>query len=71
MPNPSRLCDRLDDGHMTAVVHRRWGSSYPLSRFMAGCPILILMASLTFLFNQIFSSLASSTLTHKLKESER
>ena len=38
MPNPPRSRDRLDDGHMTAEVHR---SSYPWSRFMAGCPILI------------------------------
>ena len=66
MPNPPRSCDRLDDGHMTAEVHRRWGggSSYPWSRFMADCTILISMASLTFLFNQL-SSLAS-TLTLSL-----
>ena len=66
MPHPPRSCDSLDDDHMTAEVHRRWGggSSYPWSRFMAGCPILILMASLTFLFNQT-SSLAS-TLTLSL-----
>ena len=36
MPTPSRSCDRLDDDHVTAEVHRRWGgSSYPWSRFMA------------------------------------
>ena len=65
MPTPPRSRDRLDDGHMTAEVHRRWGgSSYPWSRFMAGCPILISMASLTFLLNQP-SSLAS-TLTLKV-----
>ena len=23
-------CDRLDDGHMTAEVHRRWGELVPL-----------------------------------------
>ena len=57
-PKCLTLRDRLDDDHMTAEVHRRWGSSYPWSRFMAGCPILILMASLTFLFNQM-SCLAS------------
>ena len=27
MPNPPRSCDRLDDDHMTAVVHRRWGGA--------------------------------------------
>ena len=26
---------------MTTEVHRRWGSSYPWSRFMAGCTMLI------------------------------
>ena len=55
MPHPPRSCDNLDDDHMKAEVHRRWGggggSSYPWSRFMAGCPILISMASLTFLFS--------------------
>ena len=25
MPHPPRSCDRLDDDHMTAEVHRRWG----------------------------------------------
>ena len=51
----------LDDDHMTALVHRRWGSSYSWSRFMAGCPILISLASLTFCFSHISS--VSSTLT--------
>ena len=62
VPNPPRSCDpsdRLDDDHMTAEVHRRCGGSYPWSRIMAGCTILISMASLTFLFNQL-SSLAST-----------
>ena len=52
---------RLDDDHMTAIVHRRWGRSYSWSRFMVGCPILISLASLTFRFSQISS--LSSTLT--------
>ena len=60
----SRSSDRLDDGHMTAVFHRRWGNSYPWSRFMAGWSILISMASLTFLFNQM-SSLASNLTLHE------
>ena len=30
MPNPPRSCDRLDDDHMTADVHRRWGELIPL-----------------------------------------
>ena len=60
MPNPPRSCDRLDDDHMTAEVTCRWGELVP----PAGCPILISMASLTFLFNQM-SSLAS-TLTLSL-----
>ena len=25
MPHPPRSCDRLDDDHMIAEVHRRWG----------------------------------------------
>ena len=29
-PNPPRSCDRRDDDHMTAVVHRRWGELVPL-----------------------------------------
>ena len=42
MASPPRSCDRLDDDHMTAVVHRRWvGSLYPWSQFMACCPNLI------------------------------
>ena len=67
MPHPPRSCDSLDDDHMTAEVHRRWGggSSYLWSRFMAGCPISISMASLTFLFKNQTSSLAS-TLTLSL-----
>ena len=37
MPHSLRSCDRLDDDHMPAEVHRRWGgSSYPWSQFMAG-----------------------------------
>ena len=28
MASPTRSCDRLDDDHMTAVGHRRRGSSY-------------------------------------------
>ncbi len=59
-------------GHVIALTTITWqhkfivdgGSSYPWSRFMAGCPILISMASLIFLFNQT-SSLAS-TLTLSL-----
>ena len=39
------------------------GSSYPWSRFMAGCPILILMASLNFLFNQMSSLPSTLTLS--------
>ena len=27
MPTPPRSRDRLDDGHMTAEVHRRWGGA--------------------------------------------
>ena len=30
VPNPPRSCDRLDDDHMTAEVHRRWGELVPL-----------------------------------------
>ena len=30
MPHPPRSCDRLDDDHMTAEVHRRWGELVPL-----------------------------------------
>ena len=59
---------RLDDSltwQQTFIVDG--GSSYPWSRFMAGCPILISMASLTFLLNQM-SSLAS---TLKVRSYER
>ena len=52
---PLRSCDCLDDDHMTAVGHRRWEELVPWSRFMAGCPIFIFMASLTFLLNQMSS----------------
>ena len=34
MPNTQRSCDRLDDDHMTSEVRRRWGISYPWSKFM-------------------------------------
>ena len=45
----------------TGVVNRKSGSLYPWSRFMAACPILISLASLTFLFSLVSS--LSSTLT--------
>ena len=65
MSHPPRSCDSLDDDHMTAEVHRRWGggSSYPWSWFMAGCPILISMASLIFLFTQTSSLAITLTLS--------
>ena len=28
--SPPRSCDRLDDDHMTAILHRRWGELVPL-----------------------------------------
>ena len=31
MARPPRSCDRLDDDHMTVVVHRRWGELIPLA----------------------------------------
>ena len=30
MARPPRSCDRLDDDHMTAVVHHRWGELVPM-----------------------------------------
>ena len=43
MPTPPRSRDRLDDGHMTAEVHRRWGGartpgrgSWPVVRDLGG-----------------------------------
>ena len=30
MPHPPRSCDSLDDDHMTAEVHRRWGGELKL-----------------------------------------
>ena len=30
MPTPPRSCDRLDDDHVTAEVHRRWGELVPI-----------------------------------------
>ena len=58
-------------GHVTALTTVTWqqkfivdgGSSYPWSRFMAGCTILISMASLTFLFNQLSSLTSTLTLS--------
>ena len=34
VPNPPRSCDRLDDDHMTADVHRRWGELVPPSTML-------------------------------------
>ena len=47
---PPRSCDRRQG---RSLSYMGGGSSYPWSRFMTGCPILILMASLTFLVSSL------------------
>ena len=37
MPNPPRSCDRLDDDHMTAEIHRRWGPAERITPFKCSC----------------------------------
>ena len=37
MPTPPRSRDRLDDDHMTAEVHRRWGGELIYDELLLSC----------------------------------